>query len=337
MALTYKISESGLYKIVEVVNDGEVIGRRKFLAKEIDTVADGSTVQLKDVFTGEILFSGSSSSFVKSDGTVFGDSAANAVSAMNTALAKVKVNIEELDGFEVVSGGVDLTEYVKNETLDAYKIEAASSVDSKISTAVSPINTSITSLNNAVDVIETDLSETQSIVSTIPQIIAQIDPFTYSFIQKPYTAKCKTASGITFTVPANGKIRYTTINHRTETYGLAGVQAWITTAAPPTSDYTLTIEPGDTVEGVEYLFGISSWTGPNLDSGAIGLTGKDLSSVKIVGESTNGRELYDEIITGLTPGETMTVYMWAISGVFGITNSAVITFDKGITIYEVLD
>jgi hypothetical protein len=33
----------------------------------------------------------------------------------------------------------------------------------------------------------------------------------------------------------------------------------------------------------------------------------------------------------------MTVYMWALSGVFGINNSATAIIDKGITVYEVID
>jgi hypothetical protein len=33
----------------------------------------------------------------------------------------------------------------------------------------------------------------------------------------------------------------------------------------------------------------------------------------------------------------MTVYMWAVSGVFADNNSATAIIDKGVTVYEVID
>jgi len=339
MALTYKISESGLYKIVEIIDNSEIIGRRKFLAKEVTTVVDDSTVQLKDAFTGEVLFSGESANFVKNDGTTFGDNAADAAIAMNASLTKVEIAFEELSGIEVVSGGIDFTNYVTTSALDAYKVEAEAATDLKVSTAVAPVAANVSTLNTTVQTVETNLTSAQEVISTIPQVLAATGSFSYSFQLEQYTAKCKTSSAVTFTVPANGKIRYTTTNHRFDTYGLAQVKVWLSTVAPPTSNYSITVEPDATIDGVFYNFGIADWTQPNLeDNGAaVGLTGVDLISVQKVGESRSGRQTYDEIITGLTPGETMTVYMWAVSGVFGNNNRATATMDKGVTVYEVID
>ena len=341
MAIKYRISELGIQKIVEILNNDIVVGVRKFSPKEISVSYNEEIIQINDAFTGNTLYEGEAANFVKSDNLAFAQNAGDAVLAMTELTNNIAIDVRELDGIELVNDAIapDLSAYVTTSALDAYKIEAEAATDLKVSTAVAPVAANVSTLNTTVQTVETNLTSAQEIISTIPQILATSEPFLYFFDEQPYTAKCKTSSAVTFTVPANGKIRYTTTNHRFETYGLAQVLAWLSIVEPPTSNYSLTIEPNETIDGVFYRFGIADWTQPNLeDNGAaVGVSGRDLISLQKVGESRTGRQTYDEVITGLTPGETMTVYMWALSGVFGINNSATAIIDKGITVYEVID
>lgn len=308
MALTYKISESGLYKIVEIVNDGEVIGRRKFLAKEIDTVADGSTVQLKDVFTGEILFSGSPNSFVKSDGTVFGDSAANAVSAMNTALAKVKVNIEELDGIEVLSGGVDLTEYAKKEYVDSELTSTASTLSSNISSVSSSLSNLESNVNNTFDTVE------QYVTRSTKGIVYQFNND---------GVRCNPEMSVTFTTTDTGVVKFFVPEITAELDTSAGVQAILSTANPGTG---VAYNAENAIDGRIYFEANAEADGETFtEDRYICYVPNIITSTIVVGNSV-AYELT------LTPNTEYTFYLWARTTILGVNASPKIIFNQGIKV-----
>lgn len=308
MALTYKISESGLYKIVEIIDNSEIIGRRKFLAKEVTTVVDDSTVQLKDTFTGEVLFSGESANFVKNDGTTFGDNAAETALGVNAFLNKVRINIEELEGIDIISGGVDLTDYAKKDY-----------VESELTSLSSTISNNITTVSTALSTLESNVNTTFETVEQYDD--RSVKGITYQFYNDG--VRCNPAMSVTFTTKETGVAKFFVPEITAVLNKPAGVQAIVSTANPGTGVSYNGENQNDaknyfasTAEADEEIFSIDQYLCyvPNV-----------ITSTIVVGNSVS-------YTLNLSPNTEYTFYLWAKTTILGTESNPKIVFNAGIKV-----
>jgi hypothetical protein len=297
MAITYKISELGLHKVVEILNDGEVIGRHKFLAKEISTAANNGVIELKDTFTQEVLFSGSTSSFVNSNGDAFGETTSEAVNSINTTLDKVKVSIEELDGFEIVSGGVDLTEYAKKTY-----------VDSNISTVSTSLSTLEENVNNTFDTVEqyADRS-TKGIV--------------YQFNNDG--VRCNPGMSVTFTTTDTGVVKFFVPEITAQLDTSAAVEAVLSTADPGTG---VSYNGENSIDARQYFDSTAKNDEETFtEDEYICYVPNVITSTIVVGNSISYELTLD-------PNTEYTFYLWARTTILGVNASPRIVFNQGIKV-----
>lgn len=347
MAIKYRISESGIQKVVEVVSDGTVVGRRKFSPKEITVSYSGDTVQIKDAFSGTVLYEGEYSDFVDSNDTAFSNSAANVTSSITTLTDKIAIDVTELQGISIIEGAIapDLSAYAEKTYVDQEVTSAkselntaitssASTLQTNINTVSSSIATSIAPVTSALSTVETSVSTINTKVNKIPEVIAQSPSFTLSF-NRPYRTRCHENSGVTFTAPANGKVSYLIENYRYSVSSMGNVIMYISSYAPPTTPVTtIDEETGNAGDTSVFLDYIDTYVEPQEVPGNYG--GSYVTPPVLAQSSSQETASVEFIITGLTPGQEYTWYLWLASFIFANNNTTNIQFINGVKIKEVL-
>jgi hypothetical protein len=336
MAIKYRISESGIQKVVEVVSDGVVIGKRKFSPKEIVISYSGDTVQIQDEFSGTVLYEGEYSDFIDSNNNTFANSAAGVTSSITAVTDKISINVSELQGINILDGVIapDLSAYAQISYVDQEITSTTSTLQGNIDTVSSSISTSIAPVSSALSTVETSVSELDNKVSNIPKIIAQSPSFNLNF-SRPYRTRCHVDSGVTFTAPANGKVAYLIENYRYSVSSMGNVIMYISAFAPPTTPITTIDEetdaPGDTSVFLDY---IDTNVEPLEVPGNTG--GSHVTPPVLAQSSMQTTASIEFIIGGLTPGQQYTWYLWLASFIFANSNTTNIQFINGVKIKEVL-
>ena len=302
MAITYKISESGLHKIVEILDGEELIGRRKFLSKEVITTINGSLIELKDNFTQEVLFSGNVSSFINSDGDAFGDTASEAVASMNTNLSNVNISVEELKNLEVIGGGISLSNYTTTEELNTYKLEVASSIEG--------VSNNIVNLSN--EVTET-FDTVEQYLDTSEKGIA------YQFYNDG--TRCNPNLSVTFTTGDSGNVEFLVLNIHASLNTAAAIEAVVSTADPGAGvsynaensiDNRHFFEDNTEAEGEIYSTETVLIYSPIANTANIGSSGRFQMS--------------------LTPNTEYTFYLWARTTLLGVNSNPKLIFNDGLKV-----
>lgn len=288
MAIKYRISESGIQKVIEVVNDSTVIGKSKYGPKELSIVDNSGTVQIKDSLSDKVLYSGSPSSFVNSNDEAFGQTAQAVVSAVTTLSNNIKINIAELDGLELVEDQLlpDLSEYAKASEVEKH------------------------------------LAHTRNVVTWNTQ-----DDTTLSYRNM----------SVTFTVPANGKVQVKFPIQIVLTQ--AGTFYGYINRADPGENGQVFEASDDLTQFDAYLDSIghpSSGTG-TLDSRGIRMIVCRIPVPDPLNFPMDLANIITQEISGLTPGEEETIYLWISSGAVHFNCEAAFTFTDGIKVLEVED
>lgn len=347
MATKYRISESGIQKVVEILDGDTVVGVRKFSPKEISVSYSGDTIQINDTFTGNTLFEGPSANFVKSDNSAFAETAGDAVLAMTDLANNIKIDVRELDGIELVDDAIapDLSAYAQKTYVDQEVTSAKSELNTAITSSASTLQTSIDTVSNsistsiapvtsALSTVESSISALDTKVSKIPEIIAQSPSFNLTFT-RPYRTRCHANSGVTFTAPANGKVSYLIENYRYSVGSMGNVIMYISSYAPPTTPVTTideeTGQSGDTSVFLDY---IDANVEPQEVPGNYG--GSYVTPAVLAQSASQETASVEFIITGLTPGQEYTWYLWLASFIFANNNTTSIQFINGVKIKEVL-
>ena len=299
MATKYRISESGVQKIVEILDGDTVVGIRKFSPKEISVSYVGNTVQIKDNFTGNTLFEGPSANFVKSDNSTFAETAGDAVSAMTNLANNIKIDVRELDGLTYVNDAIapDLSNYATTD---------------QVAAQISPLSDVVaTKIEQHIE--HTDVSEIWTLV--------------------PDSVKSTRSMSITFTVPSNGKVRID-IPIQIEMQQAGTIYGFLNTADPGEDGQYY--EQGDdelahndfmdnyfdSVGGVQYGERLTCVRFPSSNADLFPYTTASLVSEKIL---------------NLTPGDELTLYLWVFTGAVQFAMSTDLNFVNGIKVFEVVD
>ena len=328
MAIQYKISEVGIQKIVEILEDGNVIGKRKFIAREIITVTDNSTVQLKDSSTNEVLFSGSSSQFLNADGETFGNTPEEVASAVNDKLSKLNISFEDLDNVDVVEGGINLSNYATVDSLNTYKSE----VETSLTELSATVDSSISELNNT---ITTNVDEINSTIDTSVEQHLAIKILSKTISVAKHSVAASRDTSITFTVPDNGKFRiiYEAINAEINT--AVTLYGHLSTVDPGETDIAFTQIDDPRYTTGDYLDDtIGNGTNYNTNTYFDRLTFvrhpeiNDIAFPKIVRNTVVGEFSKFKDDTPLVPGEEITVHLWLEAGAYGIDAAAIVDFYK---------
>lgn len=347
MAIQYRISESGIQKVIEVISDGTVVGRRKFSPKEITVSSSGDTIQIKDAFTEAVLYEGDRESFIDQDNNAFSSNAVTAASSITSLANKISIDVQELQGISIIEGAIapDLSGYAEIAYVDQEVTSAKTELNTNISTSASTlqgnidtvsasISTSIAPVSSALTTVETSVENLDSQISNIPKVIAQSPSFTLGF-NRPYRTRCHANSGVTFTAPANGKVSYLLENYRYSVTSMGNVIMYISEYAPPTTPVTTideeTDDPGDTSIFLDY---IDTYIEPQEVPGNTG--GSYITPPVLAQSSSQETASAEFIISGLTPGQEYTLYLWLASFIFANNNTTTIQFINGVKIKEVL-
>lgn len=303
MAIKYRISESGIQKVIEVVNGSTVIGKSKYGPKELSIVNNSGTVQIKDSLNDKVLYSGSPSSFVNSNDEVFGQTAQAVVSAITALSDNIKINIAELDGLELVEDQLlpDLSEYAKT-----------SEVQSSLSVIEEVID------NN----IEKHLAHTRNIVTWNTQ-----DDTTLSYRD----------ISVTFTVPANGRVQIK-LPLQIELTQAGTFYGYINRADPGENGQVF--EGDDDIN--QFTAYLSSIGHPSAGTGSLDSMGVRVTMCRIpipdpLNFPMNLANIVTQEISGLTPGAEETIYLWLSAGAVHFNCEAAFTFVDGIKVLEVED
>jgi hypothetical protein len=315
--------------------------------KDIIATSSGGTVYIKDALTEETLFSGQSSAFLNADGNSIGGDATAVQASLETTLNKVNLRIAEMQDVSVIGGAIapDLSAYAEKTYVDQEVTSAKNELNSTISTSESTLQgnintvsnsiaTSIAPVSSALSTIETSVDTISEKVNNIPEIIAQSSSFTLSF-SRPYRTRCHANSGVTFTAPANGKVSYLLENYRYSVTSMGNVIMYISEYAPPTTPITTideeTSDPGDTSVFLDY---IDTYVEPQEVPGNTG--GSYVTPAVLAQSSSQETASAEFIISGLTPGQEYTLYLWLASFIFANNNTTTIQFINGVKIKEVL-
>ena len=308
MAIKYRISESGIQKIIEVLNDDVVVGVRKFSPKEISVSYNEGTIQINDAFTGNTLFEGESADFVKSDNSVFAQNAGDAVLAMTELTNNIAIDIRELDGIELVNDAIapDLSAYVKTTELNTYKLEVASSIED--------VSNNIVDLSN-------EVTET---FDTVEQYLDTSEKgIVYQFSNDG--TRCDPNLSVTFTTGDNGNVEFLVLNIHASLNTAAAIDAVVSTSNPGTgvsynaensADNGNFFEANAEAEGEIYSSDTRLIYSPMTNPANIGSSGRFQMS--------------------LTPNTEYTFYLWARTTILGVNSNPKLIFNDGLKV-KVID
>lgn len=338
MATKYRISESGIQKVVEILDGDTVVGVRKFSPKEISVSYSGDTVQINDAFTGNTLFEGPSANFVKSDNSAFAETAGDAVLAMTDLANNIKIDVRELDGIELVNDAIapDLSAYAKTADVTT---EINSTVASSIATAkaeiqedIDRIDANIVSVQSAASVLETSVEVLEAKTSATGIVLFNGASVNYNFTTEE-TVKCKSSSAITFTTGNNPTVKVA-FNGSWQAYGLAQVMCYLSPTSPESvpdgsTDFTRYV-PGAPVLGAGSM---PQWLDDNVDSGQNDQIA--LSNFLDTANNGSGTLATESVTLNLQTNTTYTFYIWAFTSVFGVSGTNNITISS-ITVTELI-
>lgn len=315
MAIKYRISESGIQKVVEVLNDSTVIGTSKYGPKELSIINNSGTIQIKDALSGKVLYSGDPSSFVNSSNQVFGQTAQDVVSAITTVSDGIKINIAELEGLELVDNQLlpDLSAYAKTSEVESY-----------VSTQLAPAL-------ERLDVTETELTQVEKHIGINNPAI----PITW--VLEDDQALCNPNMSVTFTVPSNGKAKISAI-----------IQSSVTNAGTFYAHFNQA-DPGENGQLFEKIQDPFAWHSTQMYDYIDAQVGDDgrgerftIFSIPGPGAFEGGYEVVTTaaesvVVTGLTPGEEVTYYLWTIAGAVSFLTTATFKIIGGIKAFKVED
>jgi hypothetical protein len=339
MATKYRISESGIQKVVEIIDNGTVVGIRKFFPKEITVSYSGDTIQINDAFTGNTLYEGEAADFVKSDNSVFAESSGDAVLAMTNLANNVSINVTELDGIELVNDAIapDLSAYAKTTDLDSLETSITSSISSSVATAKSEIqedidriDANIIAVQSAAAVLQSSVDTLEANTSTIGQILFSGAAVNYNFTTEE-TVKCKSTSAITFTTGSNPNVKVA-FNGTWQAYGLAQVMCYLSPTSPEdvpngSTNFTRYVEDAPILGDGS----MPKWLDDNVVPGQNDQIA--LSNFLNTGSNGNGELATDNVTLNLEENTSYTFYIWAFTSVFGVSATNNITISS-ITVTE---
>lgn len=328
MAIKYRISESGIQKVVEVLNDNTVVGRRKFSAKEIAVSYSGETIQIKDAFTSNVLYEGTAASFVDSNNNAFASSTGDAVLAMTNLANNIAINVTELQGLELVNDAItpDLSAYAKTT-------EVNTAISSAVTTAKSELQVSIDALEVDVSNLDTSVTDIDTKLAYQGNTLFSGAAVSYNFTTEE-TVKCKSSSQITFTTGAISKVEVI-IEGIWNAYGLAQVKSYISTTNPETvpggsTNFSLYFE-GAPVTGAGSM---PQWLEDYVDPGQNDQI--TLSNFMDTGVQGSGNIETNQVILTLSANTSYTFYLWAFTSVFGASGTNNIAISR-IRVVEYID
>lgn len=330
MAIKYRISESGIQKVVEILEGDTVVGVRKFSPKEISVSYSGDTVQINDTFTGNTLFEGPSADFVKSDNSAFAETAGDAVLAMTNLANNIKIDVRELDGIELVNDAIapDLSAYVTNTALDERVTTIESTITTAVATAKTEIQVDIDRIDTNVAGVQADVVVLEEKTPHLGKVVGTSSGFNY-FFTTYRSVRCNASSALTFTT-TDATEYLLQIDGSWTGYGLSQVGAYYSVTSPldvPNGSSNFYIENDDpTIVDPEFTFGYYDWLEANIDRGE----NRHVPLCNWMNTGTpaeGGIEIGEWIIT-LTPNTTYTWYWWAFTKVYGANNDCTISVER---------
>lgn len=314
MAVKYKLSEVGIQKIIEVLNDGVVIGKSKYGPKELTVSDSNGTVQITEALSGKVVCAGTASSFVNSSNQEFGQNATAVVSAITQIAERVNINIAELEGLDLVDNQLlpDLSAYAKIEDIQTLAVEGVSAIEETIA-------------NN--------LEKHIAYTAVFPTWVTQID----TIISYPEITA-------TFTVPANGKVQVVIplnvgLTQAGTFYGL------INKANPGVNGQVFEGDNGSEAgtDAEQFSAYLASIGHPNTGYGDLySDMGVRMIACRFpIPEASafpmQTSTLISQEITGLTPGAEETIYFWILAGAVHFDCEATFNFTNGIKVFKVND
>jgi hypothetical protein len=308
MAVKYKLSEVGIQKIIEVLNDGVVIGKSKYGPKELTVSDSNGTVQITEALSGKVVCAGTASSFVNSSNQEFGQNATAVVSAITQIAERVNINIAELEGLDLVDNQLlpDLSAYAKIEDIQTLAVEGVSAIEETIA-------------NN--------LEKHIAYTAVFPTWVTQIDT-TLSYPE--ITA--------TFTVPANGKVQVVIPLNVGLTQ--AGTFYGLINKADPGVNGQVFEGDDDRTQFRNYLDSIghpSTGYGDLYSDMGVRMIACRFPIPEASAFPMQTSTLISQEITGLTPGAEETIYFWIMAGAVHFNCEATFNFTNGIKVFKVND
>ena len=340
MAITYKIYESGFNKVIDVLNDGSVIGKKKFIPKAAVAVQDGN-IKIKDAVTNSLEFEGSFESFVDSEGNNFGS-----IEAINDFLSSIPINISELRGLELIDGALaqDLSPYATIEYVDDEIVGEELARDAAIQILRDYVDEQIAALQAQIDAIDGRIETVETEIAVMPQTLFLGDPF--NFVQSGVEDSepvYVNASNLycTFTTTETGKVAIM-MEGVNLSYGASGSRTWMyVTTTDPTPFGNGNIQIDKYVDEQAYAL---DWFENLVDTGQVDVVNENtITFANFLSASTGGDpiEVTKNFTIPLTlaPNTSYTFYFWMVPVVWGVSGQPRInaSIANGIKVMEVLD
>lgn len=341
MAISYKATEVGLYKVVEIVEDGTVIGKRKFLPKELTAVSQSGEVVIKDAITDKVFFTGNLNAFVDAN-----ESAFESTTILNNLLQNWPINISELQGVDLIDGALaqDLSPYATIEYVDDEIAGEGLARDAAIQVLKDYVDEQIAGLQAQIDAIDGRVETVETEIAVMPQTLFLGNPF--NFVQSGVEDSepvYVNASNLycTFTTTETGKVAIV-MEGVNISYGAAGARTWMyVTTTNPTPFGNGNIQIDKYVDEQSYAL---DWFENLVDTEQVSLATENTTTfANFLSSATGGDPV--EVIKNFTipltlePNTTYTFYFWMVPTIWGVTGTPRVNVNvaNGIKVMEVLD
>ena len=339
MAITYKIYESGFNKVIDVLNNGSVIGKKKFIPKAAIAVQD-ETLKIKDVVTNSLEFEGSFESFVNSEGNNFAS-----VEAINDFLSSIPINISELRGLDLIDGALaqDLTPYATITYVDDEVAGEAIARDIAIQLLKDYVDEQIAALQSQINNLTDRVVVVEEDVAVMPKILYQGDPFNFTQIgvedSEPVYVNASTLT-TTFTTTETGKV-VIMMENVVLSYSTAGSRTWMyVTTTNPTSFGNGNIQIDKFTDEQSYAL---DWFENLVTTEQVNVVKGEITFGNFLSGATGGDPslINKDFAISLTlePNTQYTYYFWMVPVIWGISGTPRIqaSVSNGIKVVEVLD